>query len=560
MLKFVTIENDKKKLDSNVIDKNLQLKYFFTNVANQYIDTKILKTYNSLLIVSSFEKQIPKDIRYLKRVISELKFLQTNSCIELLFTLKSVTKYLNKENIFLKTTFNTFLISYLMGITKYDPINYHINLSEIKEKLINFEIEVSDLNKTLITEIKNNVKNNKYIDIHFIIPKQIESDNKNIYILDKKNSFFREFKTNKTISSKKIIKKSNDIDKIININVIINYNSLLYIYNQLPKFELKNILLFDNINFIGIPLIENRINIIYCKYKNSINNYKDIYNILNLSANTDIKLLFNKINIFHENFNISYSKFDELIEYIKMLTDCSTVEAKLYYESFHNNKEYMKELFVENLKDKGMKKKDINSVSNKLIKSKLFEKDFNIDLISVSKCIFEILEFKISEPIKYFIIFLNNLGKCNLYYRKWVYFRNIINSGIDICIGNSNWKLENGKISSFYKYKDFNNDIVNFKNYGFWNSKYFLKEMYFNSKKKCANFRGLIASYEKIFIKNKYYSWVVIGYDNDCFLDIFINGEHQIDKMECIEGSGLIVENKNFKWVLVENFNNSFLI
>ena len=84
--------------------------------------------------------------------------------------------------------------------------------------------------------------------------------------------------------------------------------------------------------------------------------------------------------------------------------------------------------------------------------------------------------------------------------------------------------------------------------------------MYFKHIEKKAKFRGLIASYEKIFLNNKYYSWVVIGYDNNCFLDIFIKGEHQLDKMESIEGNGLIVENKNFIWILVENFNNSFLI
>ena len=95
---------------------------------------------------------------------------------------------------------------------------------------------------------------------------------------------------------KKIKKKDKDI---ININVIIEYNPLVYIYNQLQKYEFKNKLVFDNINFIGIPLIENRINIIYSKYKNNITNFNDIYNILNLSANTDISQLFNKIDIFN---------------------------------------------------------------------------------------------------------------------------------------------------------------------------------------------------------------------------------------------------------------------
>ena len=131
MLNFVKIENEKNKLNSIIIDNNLQLKYFLNNNLNHNIDTKILKSYNSLLIVSNFEKKIPKDIRYLKRVLNELKFLQTTSCLEILFTLKSITKYLNKENTILKTTFNTFLISYLLGITKNDPINYHINVWKV---------------------------------------------------------------------------------------------------------------------------------------------------------------------------------------------------------------------------------------------------------------------------------------------------------------------------------------------------------------------------------------------------------------------------------------------
>ena len=548
---FKLNENNKKNIDFKKIENILDLKYFVNNY--QSIDLEILKSYNSLVIVNFFEKKIPRDIKYLKRILNELKLIQNYNSIEIFLTLKTIINYFKNSNIIINTTLNTLLISYLMGLTNNDPINFQVNLSEFKEKAFIIEINLSELNKNIVKDLNNNLINTENVLIKINHNKKIDTDPS---ILDSRNSSFRKIKIKK---KSEIDNKNLKIKKSFYINLLINHNSLIYIYNNLPTCKKINKYVGNHLDLIGIPIIENRVNLIYCKYKKIINDHNDINDILNLSAITDISFLFKKNNIFNEKYNAISCDFDKSIDFIKNLCNCNVDRANLYYKSFLNNKNYMRDLFIEDLKKNGIKIKEIKLILNKLENFKIIENNRNIEYISKSKFIFEILESKINNPNQYYLLLLNNLDKLNFYYRKWVYFRNCINSGLKITLGYSNWNLVDNQIKNYYEYHDYNNDSLNFKKYGFWNSHYFLENMYLNVCDNFANFRGLIASQEKKKIKNKIYSWVVIGYENNTFIDIFIEGDHQFDKMECLEGSGLIMGKKDFNWILANNFKNSFL-
>ena len=171
-----------------------------------------------------------------------------------------------------------------------------------------------------------------------------------------------------------------------------------------------------------------------------------------------------------------------------------------------------------------------------------------------------IFQFKNNNPLDFYLIILNNIKKNNLYYRKWVYYRKFLNLNISLNVGHPPWKIKNSALISYYKYEDYQDDILNLKNYGFWSCFDFIKNMYLKQDKNKIYFRGLIASYKKYKIKNYIYSWIILGYDNDKFIDLIVKGEHSFDKMECLEGEGTIFKQNDFDWIIPNKFENSFLL
>jgi len=212
---------------------------------------------------------------------------------------------------------------------------------------------------------------------------------------------------------------------------------------------------------------------------------------------------------------------------------------------------------------------------------------------SYAKLLYALAYNKYYYPQKFWLATLNN---CNSSYRTWVHMRQCVHNNLELSYGKRPWKLSGNKLVSDKSHTKFIvNDIDDYFKHGYWISKNFLENMYFNTEKKIikknnenilttvCKFRGLIAIHRTFFQKlkknskitenigkyisgqeeytqkNKIVTFVTIGYDNNLFYDLIIWGKYNFSKIYCIEGTGVINELNSYPWVSVNKFKVSYL-
>ena len=567
MLKFIQIEKKKINMDSNQICKKIFLSEFMKDDYKN-IDLNILNSKTSLILIYLFEKSIPKKFIYFERIIEELKFFQKEYSIDLFFSLKKIRKYFKNNNYIIKSHFNKLLISYLMNITENIPNEFDTCFKEFKTNIFNIEINLSNQSFFFVNDFKKSIINTDNIEINIkIVNKNLNSKKKNEENEENEGNFRNSLFFRKIDKIDTIVKfpkkKTKSIKNKIVLNILVDFsNPILNLYSKITtkNYDLKNI---TKIDFLGIPIIENRYYLIYSKYFENFDTI-DYLNLGNFNLSSCINLLYKKNNSFYDNYLNFIKKYNPNIDYIKnLIDDCTVQQAKKYINAFKENKIYMKELFLENLKKK-YTKKNASKIYRKLEDTFFFVKE-TLENSNIDKFINSLIFFKKKDPVNFFLILLNELDNEKLYYRKWVYFRYLLKLDINLNIGFSPWKIENNNLISFFKYDDFENNIINYKKYGFWNDKKFIKNMYLEifvneDNENRVNFRGLIASFKKYEFNNSIYSWIVIGYDNHKFIDLIIKGTHSFDIMDCLEGNGIILNQNNFEWIIPNEFKNSFLV
>jgi len=130
-------------------------------------------------------------------------------------------------------------------------------------------------------------------------------------------------------------------------------------------------------------------------------------------------------------------------------------------------------------------------------------------------------------------------------YRKWVYIREAINSGVKI-IGDD--KLDN---------------VKHFEKYNYWiKQDFFDKDMYVDiiddNKLSCV-FKGLIACYKfykKFNLKTKKYdflTFVTIGYKNSVYIDIIIKKWISVKNFNICYGDGYLFLKNGYASINVNN-------
>ena len=213
---------------------------------------------------------------------------------------------------------------------------------------------------------------------------------------------------------------------------------------------------------------------------------------------------------------------------------------------------------------------------------------------SYAKLLYALAYNKYYYPKQFWVSTLNN---CNSSYRTWVHMRQCMNNDLDLSYGKRPWKIINNKLVSEKSFIKFvSNDIDDYFKHGYWLSKNFLNNMYFNKEiklitnkktkeKKFVNvckFRGLIAIHRTFFQKkknskttentgkyingqeeysekNKIVTFVTIGYDDNSFYDLIIWGKYNFCKIHCIEGIGIVNELNCYPWISVNKFWVSYL-
>jgi len=289
---------------------------------------------------------------------------------------------------------------------------------------------------------------------------------------------------------------------------------------------------------------------------------------------------FNFLKTYHLPNKVNRNEFviydDDAIEYISKLLKISLSEADIYRKAFAKNRWKLKNEFKRKLREKrpDMTNEDIEFICEKLdgLQSYSFCKSH---AYSYAYLLFALAYQKVYQPKKFWLATLKN---CNTSYRSWTHYRAAINAGVNV--REYIKKPIMGDLSLPKK------QVIEYFANGFWSSKRFLSNMYLKFDKnifipigvreerklavKC-KFRGLIAT-TKVFKadskikakesdskkkRNRFVTFVTLGYDNDKMIDIVLWGCHKLSKVHSLSGVGVYEQNGH--WIKVDKVEYSYL-
>lgn len=287
---------------------------------------------------------------------------------------------------------------------------------------------------------------------------------------------------------------------------------------------------------------------------------------------------------------------DDAIQYISRLLKCSESDGDIYRKAFAKNRykkknEFRKKLFQECIYY------DVEKV-NIIMEQLESLQDYSFcksHAISYAKLVYALTYQKIHNTKKFW---LSSLNHCNSSFRKWVNFREAKNAGIKLSIGKRPWILNdddelislNERENKLLKKKgiDTNKNYLSKKeqilNYGYWCDDNFIDNMYFTDigedekdhTKRKIEFRGIIATYricktdrkiKKISKKNKdvngskckFVTFATLSYDDGKYFDVVLWGCISLGKLICIEGEGILEDEKGVSWIRVSKWKPYFI-
>ena len=269
---------------------------------------------------------------------------------------------------------------------------------------------------------------------------------------------------------------------------------------------------------------------------------------------------------------------DDATLFIQRLLKCSDSVADNYRRAFSKNKRYKKIEFVNRLK-----KLNIETTKFKVIIERLEQLEYysfcKSHAYSYAQLVFALAYHKAHNPKKFWHSTLNN---CNSSYRKWVHFREAVNSGLRIIPGKKPFRMcDDILYPNKIEKKSFKKPIDQLLNYGYWVTKEFLPGMYYNeywvkltkrhkvdnkliSKDgniKYGKFKGLIVTgrgYKKDDGKG-YITFVTIASNDGVYHDLVLYGYHKISKMICVSGYGKVKTDGFVTWIDVIKWKSEWL-
>ena len=258
---------------------------------------------------------------------------------------------------------------------------------------------------------------------------------------------------------------------------------------------------------------------------------------------------------------------DDAINYIKRLTKSDDGTADMYRKAFAKNKNKKLEFFNKMLSQFGYNDSKINYINNNL--TQLQKYSFcKSHALSYAKLVWALAYQKVYQPKKFWVSTLNH---CHSMYKSWVHYNQAKSSGIKLTLGKKPWILkDNVLVSKCVKNKseivnkvlkikrkkldkvrgltikqvEEKDSIYQFKNFGYWLSDNFIPDMYLLISKNITyplyvKFKGLIAC-GRVYPKYGGRTFITIGYNNNRFIDLTLDGKHFYHKYHWISGDGYL--------------------
>lgn len=598
----------------------------------------------SLFLAGFFIRPIPQLVKYYKRLEIEFELILEKNFSKVFIQVIEILDLAGRDiPHIIRGSSGSCLICYLLGITDIDPIKENISLARfmhiqrddmpdvdidwphhlrknIYEKIFNhWPNRVARISNHVMykskSALKESIRRNgyrKFIPKNFKLEDLIDDVKKQNKIIEEaselentfanyslhcggiiifddivpKKYYLKEFEMGSFHGAQIKLNKDEVEDcDLIKIDILSN-RGLSQLWeitkdDDYPEYDEKVFELFANGDNLGLTYGESRgMRKIFMMMKpKSIQDIACALALIRPAASSQKSDFLTNYGVEDMNDYIIYD--DDAIQYIQKLLQCNESNADLWRKVFSKNKYKEKIIFKKLLKEKNPlfddEKIDIIISQLEQLQQYSFCKSH---AISYAKLLFKLAYQKVYNPHKFWTATLNN---CNSSYRKWVHFREAVNSGLKICYGKKPFTLIENKLTngSLYQTKFINDSLNDFKEHGYWKQTEFLPGMYAHfvneiptkykgrGKNKelvqiseepvdMVYFKGLVACYRP-YITNKYLkirsrkiTFITIGYDNGKYLDLVLWGQYHIGNF--IEGYGIVKDNNKVPWVEVIKF------
>ena len=249
---------------------------------------------------------------------------------------------------------------------------------------------------------------------------------------------------------------------------------------------------------------------------------------------------------------------DDAIERIEKLLNCDPSTADKWRKAFAKQKDEHTSRFKVKLHLQNYNSNLINQTIDDLNQLALYS-FCKSHALSYGQLVWALAYEKVYNTHQFWVSTLNH---CHSMYRKWVHYREAKCSGLELSRGKPPYSLgtKQGKPCLVSKEKTLlqsfliekNNDISDFRNYGYWLSDLFFPSCYM--KRNCleVEFRGLIAIGRVLYKTDT--TFLTIGYDNQKFLELVIPNKKRTDLFYyvMVEGKGILQKDGVLESVIVK--------
>jgi error-prone DNA polymerase len=222
---------------------------------------------------------------------------------------------------------------------------------------------------------------------------------------------------------------------------------------------------------------------------------------------------------------------DDGILYIQKLLNCSESEAELYRKAFGKKNQTKIDEFAEKIKyhpDRFFILKELGYFS--------LYSFCHAHATSYGNLVWALAYEKTRQPKKFWWSALNHAQSM---YRPWVHVQEAKKAGLKfMAFGRGPWKMNGDELRPEFE-ENSGDGWHQYKKRGYWISNRFMPGMFSKWNDNYVQFKGLIATGRHHTVNGRKITFITIGTSMNHYYDLVLDGIHQFDKYDIIEGEGL---------------------
>ena len=222
---------------------------------------------------------------------------------------------------------------------------------------------------------------------------------------------------------------------------------------------------------------------------------------------------------------------DDGIVFIQKILGCSESEAELYRKAFgKKNQDKINEFYL-----RIKHRHDHQEIMRELGYFALYS-FCHAHATSYGNLVWALGYEKVRQPKKFWWAALNHAQSM---YRPWVHVQEAKLVGLKfMAFGRGPWKLVGDELHPTFVDDCQGNGWHQFKKRGFWISNRFMPGMYLQANWNKMKFKGLIATGRHHTVNGRNITFVTIGTSTGQYCDLILEGIHEFDRYDTIEGEG----------------------